>query len=620
MAAAKSWTKSLFTGLWSALNFTRILFLNTLVIFIIIGLIVTLFSAGSDKVTVPPQSALVLNLSGDLVIEKRNVDPFEQFMQEAFEQKEETPEVLLQDVLLAIENAKQDRRIKALVLDLHGLRRAGLDKLQQIATALDNFKQSEKPIYAIGDYFTQNQYYLASHADHLYLNPMGGMLLEGYGRYRLYYKQALEKLQASTHIFRVGTYKSAIEPFIRDDMSAAAKEANAAWLGALWQQYKQDVATARNIPVTSFDEKLQPFLAKFAQADNDFAQYALDNHWVDALKTREQVRNELIELVGANKSKLSFNKVSLKNYLKVINPPLPKVASSLDKVAIVVAKGTILNGKQKAGSIGGDSTATLLQKARLDNSIKAVVLYVDSPGGSAFASEVIRQEIEQLKVAGKPVVAVMSTYAASGGYWISASADEIWAAPSTITGSIGIFGMMMTYENTLDYLGLHTDGVGTTDFAGVGVTKSLDPRIATMLQRSIETGYDKFISLVATERHMSKADVDNIAQGRVWIGNTAQQLGLVDKLGYLDDAVASAAQLAGLEVFDTKYVQRSLTAKEIFWKELLGQAAVFFAKAHFAGSDSHLMGLVKQLVAEFDSLAQLNDPRGVYAYCLACEI
>lgn len=596
------------------------MFFNIIFIVIVIGLIAIIGSAGDDKVRVPKESVLMLNLSGNLVIEKRGVDPFEQFMQEAFEQRNDNPEVLMQDVLLAIENAKQDKRIKALVLDLHGLRSAGLDKLQQVAAALDNFKESEKPIYAIGDYYSQNQYYLASHADHLYMHPMGGMLLEGFGRYRLYYKQALEKLKATTHIFRVGTYKSAIEPYIRDDMSAAAKEANAAWLDSLWRQYKTDVAKARGIAVDSFDEKLEPFLAKFAESDNDFAKYALDNNWVDALKTRDQVREEMVELVGANESKLGFNKISLKNYLKVINPPLPALDNGMDKVGIVVAKGTILNGKQKAGTIGGDSTANLLRKARLDDSVKAVVMYVDSPGGSAFASEVIRQEIEQLKAAGKPVVAAMSTYAASGGYWISASADEIWAAPSTITGSIGIFGMMMTYENTLDYLGLHSDGVGTTDFAGAGVTTSLDPRIATMLQRSIETGYDKFISLVASERDMSKTEVDNIAQGRVWIGDTALTLGLVDQLGYLDDAIASAAKLAELDQFDTKYVSHSLSPKEKFWKEFFGQASVLFAKAHFAGSDSHLMGLVKQLLAEFETMAKLNDPRGVYAYCLACEI
>jgi len=619
MTEKKSWTKSLFSGIWNLINFTRNLFFNLVFILILVGLVAVIWS-DEGKISVPKDSALVLNLNGDLVVQKRAVDPFNQFMQEAFEQNDENPEVLLKDVLLVIDNAKQDKRISALVLDLHGLRRAGLNKLQQVGEALDSFKESGKPVYAIGDYFTQSQYYLASRADHLYLNPMGFMMMDGYGRYRMYFKSALEKLKATTHVFRVGTYKSAIEPFIRDDMSDAAKEANQQWLTALWQQYKNDVATARDVPVSNFDEQLDTFLQKFEQADGDFAQYALDNKWVDGLKTREQVLNELTTLVGKDDSKRGYKHISFNNYLHVINPPLPPLDNGADKVGVVVAKGTILNGNRKAGEIGGDSTARLLRQARLDDSIKAVVLQVDSPGGSAFASEIIRQEVENLKAAGKPVVASMSTYAASGGYWISTSADEIWAAPSTITGSIGIFGMFMTYENTLDYLGVHTDGVGTTEFTGMSAARKLDPKIGNLIQRSIEHGYDQFIDLVGQSRNMSKEEVDNIAQGRVWIGETAKELGLVDNLGYLNDAVSSAAQLAKLEKYDTKYVQPQLSPKELFWKEFFGTASTFFAKAHLAESDGKLVGIIKQLLSEFEAIAKLDDPRGVYAFCLTCEI
>ena len=618
MANGRNWTKSLFLGLWTVLNVSRKVFFNVIFLFIFIALIVAIMS-DDGKVVVPKNSALILNLNGDLVIQEHSVDPFEKFMQEAFEQREENPEILLKDVILAIDNAKQDNRIKALVLDLHGLRGAGLDKLRQIASALDSFKESEKPVYAFGDYYSQNQYYLASKADHLYLNPMGWMVLEGYGRYRMYFKQALEKIQASTHVFKVGTYKSAIEPYIRDDMSDEAREANQAWLDALWSQYKTDVAASRGFGPENFDDEIESFLAKFESSDADFAQYALDHGWVDALKTREQIREEMIELVGKDDNKAGFRNISFDNYLKVIKPPFP-IDNGSDNVGVVVAKGTILNGNQKPGTIGGDSTARLLRKARLDDSVKAVVLHVDSPGGSAFASEIIRQEIENLKAAGKPVVASMSTYAASGGYWITASADQIWAAPSSVTGSIGVFGMFMTFEKTLDYLGIHTDGVGTTDFAGMGPARSLDPRIGNLIQKSIEKSYDQFISLVAQEREMSKDAVDDIAQGRVWIGDTAKQLGLVDELGYLDDAIKAAADLAGLESYDTKYVERTLSPKERFWKEFFGQATVLLGKTQFANSDSQLIGLVKQLVAEFESVARLNDPKGAYAFCLACEL
>ena len=609
----------MFVGLWNALNFSRKLFLN--IIFIVIFLaILSVFLKDNNKITVPTNSALVLKLTGNLVIEKEAVDPFTEFMEEAFEQEDDNPEILLQDVLLTIENAKQDRRIKALVLDLEGLGSAGLDKLEQIAVALEDFKESEKPIYAIGDYYSQNQYYLASRADHLYLNPMGFMLFEGYGRFGMYFKSAIEKLKAETHVFKVGTYKSAVEPYIRDDMSDAAKEANKAWLTAMWTQYKSSVAQARGLDVNHFDEELDVFLEKFEQSGGDFAQYALDFGWVDALKTREQALQEIVAVVGKNKNGMGFNAISYKNYLNIIKPVLPNMPNNLDKVAIVVAKGTILNGTKKPGQIGGDSTAELLRKARYDDTVKSVVLYVDSPGGSAFASEIIRQEVENLQAVGKPVVAVMSTYAASGGYWISAGADKILAAPSTITGSIGIFGMFLTFENTLDYLGVHTDGVGTTEFAGMGITKTLNPKVAAIMQRGIEHGYDQFISLVADKRDMSKEQVDQIAQGRVWIGATALELGLVDELGYLEDGVKAAAELASLETYDTQYIQRTLSKSELFWKELFQKASVSFAGAFEMEKSSTILSLVKELTADLEAVAKLNDPKGVYAYCLACEL
>ncbi|MBL4631528.1 MAG: signal peptide peptidase SppA, partial [Paraglaciecola sp.] len=572
------------------------------------------------KIIVPENSALLLKLTGNVVIEKEAVDPFTEFLEEAFEQEDDNPEVLLQDILLTIKNAKQDRRIKALVLDLHGLGRAGLDKLEQIAVALEDFKESEKPIYAIGDYYSQNQYYLASRADHLYLNPMGFMMFEGYGRFGMYFKSAIEKLKAETHVFKVGTYKSAVEPYIRDDMSDAAKEANKAWLTAMWTQYKTSVAQARGLDVNNFDEELDIFLEKFEQVGGDFAKYALDFGWVDALKTREQALQEIVAVVGKNKSGMGFNAISYKNYLKVIKPVLPNIPNKMDKVAIVVAKGTILNGNKKPGQIGGDSTAKLLRKARYDDTVKSVVLYVDSPGGSAFASEIIRQEVDNLQAVGKPVVAVMSTYAASGGYWISAGADKIISAPSTITGSIGIFGMFLTFEKTLDYLGVHTDGVGTTEFAGMGITKTLDPKVAAIMQRGIEHGYDQFISLVADKRDMSKEEVDHIAQGRVWIGNTALELGLVDELGYLEDGVKAAAELANLDTYDTQYIKRSLSKSELFWKQLFQNVSVSFEGAFAVEKSSTILSLVKELTADLEAVARLNDPKGVYAYCLACEL
>lgn len=620
MAAKGNWTKSLFIGLWTVLNFTRKLFFNVIFLVIFIGLIVAVTNSEDEQLTVNSGSALLLTLNGKLVIEKEAVDPFEQFMQDALGSEPDNPEVLVRDVVKVIENAQNDRRIKALVLDLQALTGGGLDKLREVAKAIDEFKASQKPVYAIGDYFTQDQYYLAAHADHIYLNPMGSLLIEGYGRYGMYFKDMLDKLKVTTHIFRVGTYKSAVEPLIRNDMSPEAKAAEKQWLDGYWAQYKADVAAARGINVDNFDETLDGLLSKFEAAGGDFAQYALQNNWVDALKTREEVRAELVALVGDDKNQLGVNITKFNTYLKVVNPPMPVVDTDMDKVAIVVAKGTILNGNQKAGNVGGDSTARLLRKARLDDNVKAVVLQIDSPGGSTLASEVIRQEVLELKKAGKPVVSSMSTYAASGGYWIAANTDRIIASPSTITGSIGVFGMFMTYENSLNYLGVNSDGVGSTELAGFSTVRPLAPEFGQILQRNVETTYHNFLTLVSTARDMDIDAVDNVAQGRVWIGTDALELGLVDELGTLQNAVTAAAELAELEHYDSFYVQRTLSAQEIFWKEFFGQAFTFVGKWQFAQADGALISEFKRVLNEFSLVNQLNDPKGTYILCLECKV
>jgi len=620
MAAKGNWTKSLFIGLWTVLNFTRKLFFNVIFLAIFVGLIVAVTSSEDEQLTVNSDSALLLTLNGKLVIEKEAVDPFEQFMQDALGSEPDNPEVLVRDVVKVIENAQNDRRIKALVLDLQALTGGGLDKLREVAKAIDEFKTSEKPVYAIGDYFTQDQYYLAAHADHIYLNPMGSLLIEGYGRYGMYFKDMLDKLKVTTHIFRVGTYKSAVEPLIRNDMSPEAKAAEKQWLDGYWAQYKADVAAARGISVDNFDETLDGLLSKFEAAGGDFAQYALQNNWVDALKTREEVRAELVALVGDDKNQLGVNITKFNTYLKVVNPPMPAVDTDMDKVAIVVAKGTILNGNQKAGNVGGDSTARLLRKARLDDNVKAVVLQIDSPGGSTLASEVIRQEVLELKKAGKPVVSSMSTYAASGGYWIAANTDKIIASPSTITGSIGVFGMFMTYENSLNYLGVNSDGVGSTELAGFSTVRPLAPEFGQILQRNVETTYQNFLTLVSTARGMEIDAVDDVAQGRVWIGTDALELGLVDELGTLQNAVTAAAELAELENYDSFYVQRTLTAQEIFWKEFFGQAFTFVGKWQFAQADGALISEFKRVLNEFSLVNKLNDPKGTYILCLECKV
>ncbi|MDX2369562.1 MAG: signal peptide peptidase SppA [Colwellia sp.] len=624
--------KRILLGVWRLFTLTRSVVLNLVFIVLFISFI-TMLSSDVEQVTVPSKSALVLNLMGDLVEQKREVNPMDAFLLEALDKKDDKPEVLLADVLDVIAKAKNDDRVQLLVLQLQGLKSTGLSKLQDVGTALIDFKSSGKKIVALGDHFSQDQYYLVSHADDIWLNPQGFMLLDGYGRYNMYFKSALEKLAINQHIFRVGTFKSAVEPFLRDDMSEKAKEANALWLNDLWQQYKQDVAKQRGFSINNFDDSMTDLLSKFTKANSSFANYALTNNWVDQLKTRAQMRSDLVEMVGKNKKGDSYNHIGFKDYLAATTSIIPLDGKSENKVAIIVAKGTILNGTQKPGTIGGDSTAKLLRKARTNDKVKAVVLRVDSPGGSAFASEIIRQEIELLKAAGKPVVASMGTYAASGGYWISAPADKIIAAPSTITGSIGIFGMMMTFEDSLSKIGIYTDGVGTTDIAGFGPTQPLTKGMSQLFQLSINKGYQDFIGLVAENRNMTLAQVDAIAQGRVWSGKKAKDLGLVDELGNLTDAIIAAAELAKLDKYDTLLIEKETSSRNKFIQKLMGQAQALAVNHlgfvdHTSASELTSLGsvnakpmtqFINQLQAEFIKMNQFNDPQGIYTLCLACS-
>lgn len=611
---------SIFRKLCSVLNGLRKILLN-LFFFGFLLIIIVASSEDDDAVIVPNNAALILNLAGDVVEQKSYINTADAFMNEALNEQEEKPEVLLTDIIKVIRHATTDDRINTIVLKLSKLKSASLTQSADIAKELEAFKASGKKIIAAGAQYTQTHYYLASFADEIWLDPKGWMLLEGYGRYQLYFQTALEKLKVSPHIFRVGTYKSAVEPYLRNDMSDAAKEANALWLNDLWSQYKNTVAAQRGFDITNFDEQAKDLVSKLAEVDGSMAEYALKNGWIDAIKTRTQAKNALVDIVGENK-KGKYNRIKFNDYLSVITPSMPFTAPNVDKIAIVVAKGTILDGSQKSGTIGGDSTAKLLRKARYNKNVKGVVLRVDSPGGSAFASEIIRREIQLLKEAGKPVVASMGSYAASGGYWISVAADKIIASPSTITGSIGIFGMFMTFENSLSELGIYTDGVGTTELAGFGVTRPLSKDVGDIFQLTIERGYKDFITLVAENRSMTVSEVDGIAQGRVWSGAKAKELGLVDELGNLDDAIASVVELAGLETYDTWLIEKELSSKDLFLKKLFSQTSSllgFTETSHQTGVINPIYQLKSQLEKTVKQVNNFNDPQGIYALCIACE-
>lgn len=615
--------RRLLQSVWQGFRFIRNFVLNFVFVLLFIGFIAVLFS-DKEQVEVNEKTALVLNLKGDLVEEKQWVDPVEKAINESTGSEDERPEILVRDLVKVINEAAKDDRVKVMVLALSDLGSGSLDKLQQVGGALEAFKAAGKKVFATGAYYSQNQYFLASYADSINLNPMGAVILEGYGSYPMYYKAALEKLQISTHVFKVGTYKSAVEPFTRNDMSPEAKEANGVWLTELWQNYKEQVAARRGFAVDNFDESFARLYERINAANGDMTQYALDAKLVDTIKTREEFRQDIIALVGEDEDNHTFTQISYEDYQSLVVPPFPVVNPLTDKVALVVARGAIVDGNVKAGMIGGESTAKLLRTARYDDKVKAVVLRIDSGGGSAFASEQIAQEIRLLKAAGKPVIASMGAVAASGGYWIAAPADQIFAAPTTITGSIGIFAMFHTAENAMSTLGLNVDGVGTTELAGFSsglpLFKGLPADAERLLQRSIENGYDEFITHVSTTRNIDKAQVDKIAQGRVWTGQTALKLGLVDKLGTLDDAIAAAAATASLKHFDVQLIEQEMSEQEKLMAQLFGSAKTLGLLPQQSTTVTPVQKLMRQLNQELQVLSQFNDPNGIYSVCFACQV
>ncbi|WP_099611433.1 signal peptide peptidase SppA [Vibrio fujianensis] len=604
----------IFKGFWKVITFIR-LALTNLIFLLTIAIVYFLYlSADAPTPVVEKASALVLNLSGPIVEQSSYLNPMESFSDSLFG-REMPRENVLFDVVDTLRYAKDDDSVTGLVLALREMPETNLTKLRYIAKAINEFKSSGKPVYAIGDFYNQSQYYLASYADKVYLAPDGGVMLRGYSSYNLYYKSLLEKLDVNTHVFRVGTYKSAVEPFIRDDMSDQARESASQWLSQLWGAYISDVAANRKLEPQRLNPTMEEFLSLLSNASGNLADLSLSLGLVDQLATRQQVRHELAQVFGSN-GEDSYNAIDYYRYRNTMKPTLIRHA---DDIAIIVASGAIMDGTQSRGNVGGDTVAGLLRQARNDAKVKAVVLRVDSPGGSAFASEVIRNEIDALKAAGKPVVASMSSLAASGGYWISMSADQIVAQPTTLTGSIGIFSVITTFEKGLNKLGIYTDGVGTSPFSGVGITRGLDENVKDAIQMGIENGYQRFITLVSKHRNLPLAAVDKVAQGHVWTAKDAQQYGLVDTLGDFDDAVAIAAQLAQLERYNLYWVEEPLSPAQRFLQSLLSEAQVRFEINLASVVPAVFQPVTQQLMQDASILNQLNDPKGYYALCLTCQ-
>lgn len=613
----------LFSKAWWLLDGTRRALMNLLVLLLLVALVSALLFRGPKPLA--DKTTLVLKLEGNLV-EQFSGSAREQLVAQAQGQGV-AKQTRLRDVVAALEQAAKDDKISAVLLDVDDLQGAGLAGLREVAEALQRFRKSSgKPVLAYGDSYGQRGYFLAAQASEVYLHPMGTVMLEGFGRWRTYYKDALDRLGVTAHVIKVGTYKSFAEPYTANGPSPATIEAESLVYGELWSGFTGAIEAARKLEAGSIGRSIEELPQRLAAVQGDTGKLAVDAKFVDGLKTRDQMRELLIAKGAKDEQSKSFRQVSLADYLAQLKAP--DTPSKLQPgVGIVVAEGEIVEGDAGPGRVGGDSLARLIRKAREDEALRAIVLRVNSPGGSAFASEIIRRELELTRQAGKPVVISMGDVAASGGYWISMSSDAIVADASTITGSIGVFGILPTAEGLMDKLSLHTGGVTTTWLAGgFDPRRPLDPRLKATQQSSVDHVYARFTGLAAQARKSTPEKIDAVAQGRIWTGNQALARGLVDRTGRLDDAVLAAAKLAKLEVKDgdrprLSYVERDLSTKDRLLASLTDAVAPPVAQG--LAQALGLNALPAPVIEEFGVLRELarlasqgHGERAAVAHCL----
>lgn len=603
-----------FKWTWRVLNFVREMVLNLFFIFLVlvgVGIWMQIGNGSNSEQTA--RGALLLDISGVIVDKPSTNHRLGALGRQLFgASSDRLQENSLFDIVNAIRQAKDDRNITGIVLDLKNFTGADQPSMRYIGKALREFRDSGKPVFAVGENYSQGQYYLASFANKIWLSPQGQVDLHGFATNGLYYKTLLDKLKVSTHVFRVGTYKSAVEPFIRDDMSPAAREADSRWIGELWQNYLHTVSANRQISPQQLFPGAQAIIDGLTSVGGDTAKYALDHKLVDALASSADVEKALTKQFGWSKTENNYRAISYYDY------SLKTPADTGGTIAVIFANGAIMDGEETPGNVGGDTTASQIRDARLDPKVKAIVLRVNSPGGSVNASEVIRAELAAARAAGKPVVVSMGGMAASGGYWISTPANYIVASPSTLTGSIGIFGVINTVENSLSSIGVHSDGVSTSPLADISMTKALSPEVQQMMQLSIEYGYKRFITLVADARKRTPEHIDKIAQGHVWTGEDAKANGLVDSLGDFDDAVAKAAELAKLKQWHLDYYQDEPTVLDMVMDSMTGSVRAMLPETIQAMLPAPLVSAANTVKAEGDKLAAFNDPQNRYAFCLTC--
>lgn len=601
----------LLKGIWRVLSgISRVI--TVLAPLVFVAIFVIAFSAGLSDSTpepLPDKAALLIAPSGPLVEDAPPVDPVSAFLNQDYDQP-----TLLNDLVRAIRWAAEDDRITALVLDLENLAGPSTSQTLEISDAMAEFQAAGKPVIAAGDFYTQAHYLLASQADHILLHPEGGMFLEGFSVYRSYLKTFLEKIRVTMHVFRAGESKSAVEPYLRDDMSETERRIVTQWLGGLWSTYTQHAEAGRDLPEGEMDRFIADFGGRLQASNNDLAETILAGGWVDVLADHSEMEDALAEWVGVTDDEGHAEMIGLGRYVEDVKASLSLELEGLSLIAIVPVEGTIVPGDSEEGMAGSDTITGYIDRVLEADDLAAVVLRVNSPGGSVFASDLIRRKLAEVRAAEIPVVVSMGSVAASGGYWIAAEADEIWALPTTITGSIGAFSAFPTIEGVIDYIGVKVDGLGTTPLAGAAsLNRGLSPEMSNIVQALSYGAYEDFIELVATGRNMSDADVREIAEGIVWIGADAAEIGLVDQLGGLQEAVESAASLAGVDQWRTGRTQVPPSFESILLEEL-GRS--------FGASVVPKGGWFESLVEGFrpvvKGVSDLRDPMHVYVQCLAC--
>lgn len=598
MAGKPSFFRRLVGGLWRTLALIYSLIFLVILIIVPVGIYLAVHQPAP---AVPSKAVLVVDPVGNLVEQDTGVGDL---LQNVFSDQER-PSVV-RDLITALDRARSDDRINEVLLKLDDLGGATPGQIQDLVAAVDRFKQSGKPVVAWSDAFDQGQYELASHADTIYVDPLGYVLLEGYGAYRNYYKDALDKLGVTVNVFRVGKYKSYVEPYTRNSMSPEAKADNLAWMNSLWSIYRQLVTADRNISSDAIDQYIADYASNMVANGGNAAALAKKAGLVDQIASLDELHKPLIDQVGRDPASGSFNQIGQSAYLAATEDTASGDDSSL---AVVTVSGEIIDGESVPGSAGGQTVSRLVDAARRDDHVAGLVLRVNSPGGSVTAAEQIRRAVMAFRKAGKPVVVSMAGMAASGGYWISMNANQIWSEPSTITGSIGIFAIVPTFAKPLNKLGIHTDGVGTTQLSGaMRLDKPLSEPVKMILQAGVEHGYNQFVGRVAKARNMGRDEVDKIAQGRVWSGQDAQRIGLVDKLGDVTQAEAAAAKLAGLNPDD--YTLQIMQPPSN-WRVAIQR----FLTSHLSVA---LLPAWLEAPAQSDAVAflkTLNDPHGLYARC-----